>query len=75
MSAFGADMHYSSWEDEPGLGTRRKAADVYITAQVESALIEASSSIGLNLIGNELNDAARRLISALDDRDIELRPR
>lgn len=71
MSAFGADMHYSSWEDEPGLG----ASDAYITAQVESALIEANSSIGLNLIGNELNDAARRLISALDDRGIELRPR
>lgn len=48
---------------------------VYIKAQVESALIEVNDGFtGRGLIG-ELGDVAIRLIEALDDRDIELRPR
>jgi hypothetical protein len=45
------------------------AADTYIEAQVRSALYE------LNLIGNPDSSLATRLIEALDDRGIELRPR
>lgn len=50
------------------------ASDVYIWAQVESALIEVDSTLRDGL-ASDVSNVARRLISALDDRDIELRPR
>jgi hypothetical protein len=49
--------------------------DTYIELEVQSALLEVNGGFtGGKLIG-ELSDVARRLISALDDRGIELRPR
>lgn len=48
-------------------------SDLYIEQQVKSALIEAYD--GRSILINELNAIVPRLISALDDRGIELRPR
>lgn len=48
---------------------------LYIKMQVESALLEVNGGFcGGQLIG-ELGDVATRLIEALEERDIELRPR
>jgi hypothetical protein len=58
-----------------GDAVNSQAGDTYIELQVQSALIEVNRGFtGAGLIG-ELSDVARRLIAALDDRDIELRPR
>lgn len=46
---------------------------VYVKAQVESALIEVIN--GFTGDSRLISDVVTRLIEALDDRDIELRPR
>jgi hypothetical protein len=52
-----------------------QASELFIKTQVESALLEVNEGFtGRGLIG-ELGDVATRLIEALNDRDIELRPR
>lgn len=48
------------------------ASEVYIQAQVESALIEVNNDQTLT---GEIRDTATRLILALNDRGIELRAR
>lgn len=47
------------------------ANEVYVTAQVQSALVEVAT----NGPWTDAKSIALQLIEALDDRDIELRPR
>lgn len=49
--------------------------ELYIERQVVSALTEMFADVGYNGASLELDDFARQLISALDDRGIDLVPR